>query len=39
LGGSCAVEAALFAPSKEASSLAILEAVIGSDGIAFAACA
>jgi len=39
LGGSCAVEAALLAPSEEASGLAILEAVIGSGGIAFAACA
>jgi len=36
---SSAVKAALFAPSEEASSLAILEAIISSDGIAFAAIA
>jgi len=39
LGRSSAVEAALLAPSKEASGLAILEAIVSSGGIAFAACA
>jgi len=37
LGGSCAVEAALLAPSKEASGLAVFEAIVGSGGIAVTA--
>jgi len=37
LGRSCAVKAALLAPSKEAGGLAILEAIIGSGGIAVTA--
>merc|ERR1712151_669725 len=37
LGRSCAVEAALLAPSKEASGLAVFEAIVGSGGIAVTA--
>jgi len=37
LGRSCAIEAALLAPSKEASGLAILEAIVGSGSIAITA--
>jgi len=37
LGRSCAVEAALLAPSKEASGLAIFEAVVGGHSIALTA--